>query len=176
MRAFVLSHMLAGVLFVAPAAAQTPSRFEGRLVTQDGGVPVAGASVSIVGMTGSARTDNDGRFTWAPAPPVPFQMIVVLAGGQVARPVIVDALQEGTTAIQLKSLTDEAVTVLGAAPSINDGARRPPRPCSRARTLRGAIPRTSCRRSKPSRASTRSPKDMPRFPRSVGLRAAGRCS
>ena len=58
-------------------------------------------------------------FTWAPAPQVPFQIIVVLAGGQVARPVVVDTVQEGTTSIQLRALTDEAVTVLGAAPSIN---------------------------------------------------------
>ena len=115
----LLSSALMVALFVPAAPAQTPSRFEGRLVQEGTGAPVAGASVSIVGMSGSARTDNDGRFTWAPAPQVPFQVIVVLSGGQVARPVVVDALQEGTTSIQLRALTDEAVTVLGAAPSIN---------------------------------------------------------
>ena len=73
-------------LAVPTAAAQTSSRFEGRLVEERTGAPVAGASVSIVGLSGSTRTDNDGRFTWAPAPPLPFQVIVVLAGGQVARP------------------------------------------------------------------------------------------
>ena len=115
----LLSSALVVALFVPAAAAQTSSRFEGRLVQEGTGAPVAGASVSIVGVSGSARTDNDGRFTWAPAPPVPFQIIVVLSGGQVARPVIVDAVQEGTTSIQVRALTDEAVTVLGAAPSIN---------------------------------------------------------
>ena len=119
MRSLLLSSALVVALSVATAAAQTSSRFEGRLVQAGTGAPVAGASVSIVGVSGSARTDNDGRFTWAPAPPVPFQMIVVLAGGQVARPVVVDTVQEGTTSIQLRALTDEAVTVLGAAPSIN---------------------------------------------------------
>jgi outer membrane receptor protein involved in Fe transport len=106
-------------LFVQTAVAQTPGRFDGRLVQEGTGTPVAGASVSIVGVSGSARTDSDGRFTWAPAPPTPFQIIVVLSSGQVARPVIVDAFQEGTTSIQIRGLTDEAVTVLGAAPSIN---------------------------------------------------------
>ncbi len=119
MRALLLSSALVATLFVPAAAAQTSSRFDGRLVEERTGAPVAGASVSIVGMSGSARTDTDGRFTWAPAPQVPFQVIVVLSGGQVARPVVVDAIQEGTTSIQLRALTDEAVTVLGAAPSID---------------------------------------------------------
>ena len=57
-------------VFVPVAAAQTPDRFEGRLVLADSEAPLAGASISIVGVTGSARTDADGRFTWAPAPPV----------------------------------------------------------------------------------------------------------
>ena len=106
-------------VFVPVAAAQTPDRFEGRLVLADSEAPLAGASISIVGVTGTARTDADGLFTWAPVPPVPFQMIVVLSGGQVVRPVTVDALQQGTTTIRITALTDEAVTVLGAAPSVN---------------------------------------------------------
>ena len=110
-------------VFVPVAAAQTPDRFEGRLVLADSEVAVAGASISIVGVTGSARTDAEGRFTWAPVPQVPFQVIVVLSGGQVVRPVTVDALQDGTTTIRISALSDEAVTVLGAAPSINDRAR-----------------------------------------------------
>jgi hemoglobin/transferrin/lactoferrin receptor protein len=73
-------------------------------------------------MTGSARTDEDGRFSWTPVPQVPFQIIVVLSGGAVARPVVVEALQPGWTSIQLRALTDEAVTVMGAAPSINSSA------------------------------------------------------
>ena len=105
-------------VFVPVAAAQTPDRFEGRLVLADSEAPLAGASISIVGVTGTARTDADGRFTWAPVPPVPFQVIVVLSGGQVVRPVTVDALQQGTTTIRITALTDEAVTVLGAAPSV----------------------------------------------------------
>jgi outer membrane receptor protein involved in Fe transport len=102
----------------APALAQTTARFEGRIVDEVGGAPVAGASVSIVGTSGSVRTDSDGRFTWVPAPDVPFQVIVVRSGGQVARPVIVEARQEGTTTIRVGAIADESVTVLGAAPSV----------------------------------------------------------
>jgi outer membrane receptor protein involved in Fe transport len=106
-------------VFVPVAAAQTLDCFEGRVVLADSEAPLAGASISIVGVTGTARTDADGRFTWAPVPPVPFHAIVVLSGGQVVRPVTVDALQHGTTTIRITALRDEAVTVLGAAPSVN---------------------------------------------------------
>ena len=45
---------------------------------------------------------------------------MVLSGGQVARPVVVERdRRKATTSIQLRALTDEAVTVLGAAPSID---------------------------------------------------------
>jgi Carboxypeptidase regulatory-like domain len=83
-------------LVVPMAAAQTAGRFEGRLVREGTGTPLADASVTVVGLSGSTRTDSDGRFTLAPAPQVPFQMVVVLSGGQVARPVVVGSLQEGT--------------------------------------------------------------------------------
>lgn len=115
----LLRAMLAALIAPATAAAQAPGRFEGRLVHEGTGAAVAGASVSVVGVTGAARTDSDGRFTWAPAPPVPFQIIVVLAGGQVARPVLVEALGEETITIQVGAFADEVVAVLGAAPSIS---------------------------------------------------------
>jgi outer membrane receptor protein involved in Fe transport len=104
------------------AVAQNAIRFEGRIVHADTGTPVVGASVSIAGLTGTVRTDDDGRFTWAPAPSVPFQLIVVLAGGEVAAPATVDTLGDGTTTIPVRGLADEAVTVLGAAPSITTTA------------------------------------------------------
>ena len=101
------------------ASAQNASRFEGKVVTQAGGLPVDGAVISIVGLPGTARTDRDGRFTWEPPPPLPFQIIVMLPGGQVARPVLVESLQPGVTTIEVSPLADESVTVLGAAPSID---------------------------------------------------------
>ena len=121
MRKFLLRTALLSAM-VAPdatdATAQSANRFQGRVVHQATGKPVADATVSIVGMPGASRTDADGRFTWTPAPQPPFQMIVVLRGGEVARPVIVETVSEGVTAIQLTTLGDEAITVLGAAPSI----------------------------------------------------------
>jgi hemoglobin/transferrin/lactoferrin receptor protein len=74
--------------------------------------------VSIAGLPGSARTDAEGRFTWAPAPALPFQIIVILPGGQVARPVVIETLSGEITTIQVQALADESVTVLGAAPSV----------------------------------------------------------
>ena len=108
------------LLLILPgaAAAQDAARFDAQLVAADSGAPIADASVSIAGAGGSARTDANGRFSWTAAPPVPFQVIVVLSGGQVVRPVTIDALQPGTTVIRVAALTDEAITVLGAAPSI----------------------------------------------------------
>jgi len=104
--------------FAPRAAAQTSTRFQGRILNDATGDPVAGAAVSIVGVTGSVRTDADGKFTWAPAPNTPFQIVVVLANGAVAQPVIVESLTDGAATIRIKSVADEAVTVLGAAPSI----------------------------------------------------------
>lgn len=102
----------------APCAAQNATGFQGRVVVQSTGAPVAGAIVSIVGASGSARTDSDGRFTWEPRPALPAQLIVVLPGGQVARPVLLETIDESTTTIAVASVADETVTVLGAAPSI----------------------------------------------------------
>ena len=82
------------------------------------GRPVAGATVSIVGETGLAKTNESGRFSWSPVPPTPFHVILVLPGGQVARPVVVSTLDNGVTIIPVASIADEAVTVLGVAPSI----------------------------------------------------------
>jgi hemoglobin/transferrin/lactoferrin receptor protein len=111
--------MLALGLPLQADSASDVSRFEGRLVQGTTGTSVAGASLSIVGAAGSVRTGADGRFTWSPAPPIPFHVIVVLPGGQVAGPVAVSALEEGVTTIQIDAVIDEVLTVLGAAPSIS---------------------------------------------------------
>jgi hemoglobin/transferrin/lactoferrin receptor protein len=102
----------------ALAQTQTSTRFQGRVVTQGTGTAIEGAVVSIAGLPGSALTDQDGRFAWEPMPSPPFQVIVVLPGGEVARPVLIDALKEETTEIRVDALTVESVTVIGVAPSI----------------------------------------------------------
>lgn len=103
-------------MFLAAAAA---SAFEGRVVLPSG-APVAGAEVSILGWTGTQRTDADGRFTWQPSPAPPFEVLVVLPGGRYMKPFAVAALPEsGPVVIAVKPLAEEAVTVTaGAAPMI----------------------------------------------------------
>lgn len=120
MRRLALMVVLCAQLPVfAASASQNSSRFEGRVVNEGTGVPVAGAVISIAGLPGSARTDGLGRFTWEPSPPLPFHVIVVRPGGQVARSVLVERLEGGTATIHVNPLVDESVTVTGAAPSID---------------------------------------------------------
>ena len=74
--------------------------------------------MTIGGIPGSVRTDADGKFTFEPSPTPPFQVVVVLAAGQVARPVLITAIDTEAT-IKVNALADESVTVVGAAPSID---------------------------------------------------------
>jgi outer membrane receptor protein involved in Fe transport len=117
LRVVVLA-LLVVMASTAAAAEQAASRFEGRLVQQSDGTAVSGASVSVVGEIGSTRTNEDGRFSWSPVPPTPFQLIVVLPGGQVARPVLIVKVDLPITDIPIAGIADEAITVLGAAPSV----------------------------------------------------------
>ena len=116
-------HHLLVVLLLVPIAFPTaafaqPKTFTGRVVNSASGEPVAGATVTLAGVPGTTKTEADGRFTW-PAPPAPpFQVIVVLPGGQVARPVDVPALDGTVVSIPVDALADESITVVGAAPSI----------------------------------------------------------
>jgi outer membrane receptor protein involved in Fe transport len=57
--------------------------FESRLVDTSG-KPVAGAQISVVGHTGTARTGSDGRFVLAPTPPLPAQLIIIGSGGEIS--------------------------------------------------------------------------------------------
>ena len=82
--------------------------------------PVAGATVTLAGLPGAVTTDADGAFTWHAPPPPPFQVIVVLPGGQVAKPVDVEEHRRRPVCrSQVDALADESVTVIGAAPSID---------------------------------------------------------
>jgi hemoglobin/transferrin/lactoferrin receptor protein len=100
--------------------AQTALAFEGRVVEQRTGAPIAGAQITIVGLQGSVQADTDGRFTWKPDPKPPFVVLVVLPGGQVAKPVVVEKLDEvGVIDVHVEAAVSEEVTVAaGVAPSI----------------------------------------------------------
>lgn len=107
----------------APTAAQAEAvqdsgAFRGQVVARASGSPVAGATVMIVGLPGTARTGADGRFRLEPRPVPPFQVVVVLADGTVAHPVDVAALVGVETKIEVDPLASESLTVVGAAPSV----------------------------------------------------------
>ena len=106
------------VLFNASAAAQSRPELTGQVVDAQSGKPVADAVITIPGAAGTSKTDREGRFVWNSPPSAPFQVIVILPGGQVARPVDVTAIDPAGLTITVSSLADEAVTVVGAAPSI----------------------------------------------------------
>src|SRR5688572_33115393 len=93
------------LVIVAPAAA---SAFEGRIVTSDG-KPVEGAEATILGHTGVARTDADGRFVWTPDPPPPFEVLVIAPGGVYMKPVLVERLAGGVVEITVIPLVSEVV-------------------------------------------------------------------
>ncbi len=52
----------------------------------------------MLGYPGVTTTDTDGRFTWTPDPVPPFEVLVVLAGGRVLKPVLIDKLESGARA------------------------------------------------------------------------------
>ena len=54
--------------------------FEGRVIPPDGSA-IRDATVSILGYPGSSRTDQNGRFIWSPDPPLPFEVLIVMPGG-----------------------------------------------------------------------------------------------
>lgn len=112
------------ILLAALAAPASSSIFAqqpltGRVVDAQTGEPVADATVTIAGFSAAVKTDAEGRFTWGPAPPPPFQVIVVLPGGAVAQPVEIKSTNGGIVEIPVSSFQDEPVTVIGVAPSID---------------------------------------------------------
>jgi hemoglobin/transferrin/lactoferrin receptor protein len=112
---------IAAVLAIvtSPAFASQGARsFTGRIVDHRTTMPVAGAIVSITGLPGSVKTDADGRFTFDPSPAPPFHLVVMMPGGQVAKPVLIEQI-DGDRTVPVDALADESVTVVGAAPSID---------------------------------------------------------
>jgi outer membrane receptor protein involved in Fe transport len=111
-------------LWIALALAAAPlsqrsTELKGQVLFQDG-TPVVDAEVSVLGRPGSARTDGEGRFSWIPAPAVPFEVLVVLPGGRFMAPVLVERRPEGDVlVIRIAPLVEESVSVTAsAAPNI----------------------------------------------------------
>ena len=106
------------VLLVCLALPLPALAFKGRVV-DDQGRPVAGATISILGRTGEAITDQDGRFEWKPDPPPPFEILVIDAGGNYSKPVIISEISaESELTVTVTPLISESVMVSGSAPSI----------------------------------------------------------
>jgi outer membrane receptor protein involved in Fe transport len=84
------------------------------------GDPVARAEVSILGRPGVTTTDAEGRFEWKPDPAPPFEVLVVLPGGNYMKPVLVETLPlEGPLRLEVAPLVQEEVTVAASvAPNI----------------------------------------------------------
>jgi outer membrane receptor protein involved in Fe transport len=94
---------------------------EGKVVLADSGEPVANAEVTILGQTGAALTDSQGRFTLIPDPRVPFEILVILPGERYMKPVLIESLpEEGELVVRVGPLVEESITVTaGAAPDID---------------------------------------------------------
>lgn len=92
---------------------------EGKVITLDGS-PVADATVSVIGQAGTATTDRDGFFRWTPDPPLPFEVLVVLANGQYMAPFLVREIpRSGPVVIRVEPVTHDEVFVTGdVAPHI----------------------------------------------------------
>jgi outer membrane receptor protein involved in Fe transport len=106
------------------AVATQAFALEGRVTDERTGRPVARAEVTILGRPGAVRTDADGRFVLKPAPSVPFELLVILPGEQLTRPVLVEQLPaSGFLEVVVAPVVQETLTVTaGAAPDIETTA------------------------------------------------------
>ncbi len=109
--------LLAALFVLVPSAPLFA--LEGRVLLADSGEPVANAEVVVLGRTGAARTDAEGRFTLKPDPTVPFEILVVLPGERYMKPYLVESIPETGLEVRVAPLVEESVTVTaGAAPDI----------------------------------------------------------
>lgn len=89
---------------------------DGRVLLPDD-TPARGATVSILGLAGSARTGPDGGFVWHPDPRPPFSVLVVRPDGVLAAPILVEVLPEaGPLVIRLMWLEESLTVSAGSSP------------------------------------------------------------
>jgi hemoglobin/transferrin/lactoferrin receptor protein len=112
----LLRAVLVGCAVLAPVHVLA---LEGRVADDRSGAPIANAEVSILGYPGVTTTDKDGRFVWTPDPTPPFEVLVVLPGGRVLKPVLIEKVDPAAPiVINVAALVEESVTVSGTAPHI----------------------------------------------------------
>ena len=84
---------------------------EGRIVDEEG-LPIVDATVSIIGHSGTATTDQEGRFVWTPDPLLPFEVLVVLRNGQYMAPALVQEIPAvGLLLIQVSPVAQDEIFV-----------------------------------------------------------------
>lgn len=106
---------LSGVLAGALAGVVAPV-FEGRILLPDG-QPAAGAIVQVLGASGSATTDRDGRFVWVPTPSPPFHVLVVLPGDRYTEPVFIESIAAAAEIrVEILALVETVTVTSGAVP------------------------------------------------------------
>ena len=119
MRHFPFIPRLAGIIPLLLFLASPVAALDGVIIDRTSGKPIANAEVSILGLPGVAYTDAEGRFTWKPEPQPPFEVLVIVPGGRFMKPALVDRLPaDGVVTIEVSPLAEEAITVVGSAPSI----------------------------------------------------------
>ena len=108
------------VLALCIGLAAHATALDGVVVGRDG-TPIAGAEIALLGFSGAARTDHEGRFQWSPEPPLPFQVLVILPDGTYMSPVLIEELPEtGPLIVRVRPLVSEEIMVTGGAtPSID---------------------------------------------------------
>ena len=111
--------MRIGLFLVLSLCLSSPAlAFRGRVVDRDG-KPVPNATISILGRTGEAITNQDGRFVWQPDPPTPFEILVIDSAGSYSRPILIETLDSASElVVTITPILNESVTVSGSAPSI----------------------------------------------------------
>ncbi len=109
MKLFPFLFLLASPLFA----------LEGTILLPDGR-PAAGAQVSVVGRSGSARADGAGAFRIEPDPSYPATLVVTGARGEVYPPIAIRTRPAAGVALRLEPAFQESVTVVsGVAPNID---------------------------------------------------------
>ncbi|HEX9982144.1 MAG TPA: TonB-dependent receptor [Thermoanaerobaculia bacterium] len=89
--------------------------FQSRLL-DSGGRPIAGAQISVVDQSVTARTDAEGSFTLEPEPRLPATLIIVGSNGELFPPLYV---QTATNELRVAEVYRETVSVsTGATPNI----------------------------------------------------------
>ena len=107
------------LLLLMSGASYTQAPQTGIVVEAGSNQPVAGATVAIVGVPGSVRTGQDGRFTWPMLPSPPFVVMVLRPDGRAAKPVRLSNIEPSVQIrLELDPGWSETLTVRGTAPDI----------------------------------------------------------